>query len=316
MAGNNLTSEKIQQLLAAVGAKPAADGGQNKDAPEYNWRQSHYFGQDQLKKLGDFTEKAAQNCGEKFTQLYHSNFNVTIASTTQHFAAELTASDKNQNEYYLGFGTKDKAFGLVGIPTKTAVLWAAQLLGDSKSAENSDRELSQLEQSLLFDIALGIIKAFSKSNGDLDLQPVGEIVKGQMPLQIDDAQEICKITFSAKKSDSETASEAYFLILCDKLNAVTGQKVQTGDNLSAQNISRAMNNYIQDIPVPVTVKLAHTMFNFQEIMSIQVDDILMFDKKVNEPVELIVQGQTVLRGRLAKSDDKRAVVIQNYTVKK
>ena len=308
-ANHSLTREKIQQLLAAVGVRPKEDTRQNMDAPEYNWRQPHYFGQNQLKKLSDFTGEVAKKCAEKFTQLYRSDFNVTITSTTQHFAGEITASDNNKNDYYLGFGAKDQTFGLIGIPAKTAILWATQLLGDSKSAENTDRELSQLEQSLLFDIAFGVIGTLSDSHNDYVLKPTGEIVKGKIPFQINDAEEICKITISVKKSDSENASEAYFLILCDKLQVIAGLKVETGENISAQNISKTLFNHLQGMPISVTVKLAHAMFNFREIMSLQVDDILLLDKKVNEPVEMIVGSKTVLRGRLAKSDGKRAMVI-------
>lgn len=313
---NNLTREKIQQLLAAVGAKSQEDTGQNIESVEYNWRQSHYFSQDQLKKVNDFTEKMAQNCAKKFTQLYHNDFNVTIGSTTQQFAAELIGSDSNKSEYYLNFGDGNQIFGLVGMPAQTAILWATQLLGDSKTDEKADRDLSPLEQSLLFDIAFGIVEALSDSFGNGELHPTSEIIKGRMPAEINAADEICKITISVKKSDSEKTSEAYFLILCDKLQAIAGQKGQTVENVSAQNVSKAMLNHLQKVPIPITVQLDSAMFNFQEIMSLQVDDILVLDKRVNEPVEVILEGKTALRGRLAKSDSKHAVVITELCNKK
>ncbi len=312
---DNLTRERIQQLLAAVGAKSQEDTGQNIESVEYNWRQSHYFSQDQLKKVNDFAGKVAQNCAKKFTQLYHSDFNVTAASASQHFAGELI-SDDNKSEYYLNFGDGNQIFGLIGMPAQTAILWATQLLGDSKVAENADRDLSPLEQSLLFDIAFGIVEALSDSFDDYDLRPTSEIVKGRMPVEINTADEICKITISVKKSDSEKLTEAYFLILCDKLKTIAGQKEQTGENLSAQNISKAMLNHLQHVPVPVTVRLGSGIFNFQEIMSLQTDDILVLGKRVNEPVELVLEGKTAFRGRLAKSDSKYAMVITELCNKK
>ncbi|MGD0785625.1 MAG: FliM/FliN family flagellar motor switch protein [Sedimentisphaerales bacterium] len=313
---DNLTREKIQQLLAAVGVKSQEDTGQNIESVEYNWRQSHYFSQDQLGKVNDFAEKVARNFAKKFTQLYHSDFNVTIASTAQHFAGELIASDDNKSEYYLNFGDGNQIFGLIGMPAQTAILWATQLLGDSKVAEKADRDLSPLEQSLLFDIAFGIVEALSDSFDDYDLRPTSEIVKGRMPVEINAADEICKITISARKSDSGKPSEAYFLILCDKLKTIAGQKEQTSENLSAQNISKAMLNHLQNVPVPVTIQLGNGIFNFQEIMSLQVDDILVLNKRVNKPVKLILEGKTLLRGRLAKSDGKYAVVITELCNKK
>ncbi|MDD5010529.1 MAG: FliM/FliN family flagellar motor switch protein [Phycisphaerae bacterium] len=309
MKNSSLSEEKIQQLLAAVGAVPKQDADQNIEAAEYDWRKSHYFTQEQLKKVDDFAQKAARNIAKKFTQLYNSDFSAEIISNTQHFACELTGSESNKGEYYLGFGDEKQTFGLIGMPNQTAVLWATQLLGDSKAAESADRDLSPLEQSLLFDIASGIVEAISNSFDNYDLRPAGEIVKEQMPAEVKPTDEICKISFNVKKTDSEKPSEAYFLIPCDKLQAVTGQKGQTGENISAQNLSKAMLGHLQNVPVTVTVRLGETLFNFEDVMSLQADDILLLDKKVNEPVALIVNDKTALRGRLAKSDNKHALVI-------
>jgi flagellar motor switch protein FliM len=308
-ATDNLTKEKIQQLIAAVGVESEEDTKHNIDAFDYNWKQSHFFSKDQLGKLGSFTGNVAQACDKKFTQLYQSDFEVTIISTTQHFASEFAADGSDQSDYYLSFGIKDQAFGLVGLPVKTATLWATQLLGDTKSTEESDRGLSQLEQSLLFDIASGIIGALSDSYDNYELQPDGDIVNGQMPVEFEDTEEVCKITFSVKKVDSEESSEAYFLILCDKLQTVVGEKVETGEELSAQDISKAMLNHVHITPVSVTAQLASTIFTFEEIVGLHVDDILLLDKNVNEPTELLLDGQTIFRGRPAKSKGNHAVVI-------
>jgi flagellar motor switch protein FliM len=45
------------------------------------------------------------------------------------------------------------------------------------------------------------------------------------------------------------------------------------------------------------------------MMSLHVDDVLLLDKRLNEPVELIIEGQTIFRGQPAKSDGNHAVVI-------
>lgn len=306
---NNLTEEKIQQLLAAVGSKPDDDTMNNADAVEYDWRQPHFFSRSQLDGLKCFTTKIAQNLVEKFNQIYHSDFNVEIASTTQHFANEFSTETNIQDDYYLTFSNKDQEFGIVGLPSKVAVTWATQLLGDNKSEEGSDRPLSQLEQSLLSDIASGIIGALSNSCDDYELQPAGKIIRTQMPIEFKGTDELCKITFNVKRVDSENSSEAYLLIYCDKLQAITGQKVETSDEFSEQDISKAMHNHVQQIPVSIKARLASTMITFEEIMSLQTNDILLFDKRVDEPTELIIEGKMLFRGRPVKSDGKYAVLI-------
>ncbi len=310
-ATRNLSREKMQQILSSIGSQKA-DESEKIEAAEYDWHQPHCFSSSQLKELDNFTKKVAQAYANRFTQFYNSNFNVTITSTTQHFAAEFTASDNAQSDYYLTFGPdQDHLFGLVGIPSQTAIAWPTQLLGETKSTENSDRELSQLEQSLLFDITCRAVKALSDSYDNYDLNPGSEIVKGRMPIKLDGTEELCKITINVEKSDSKSPSEAYFLILCDKLEAVVGQNMRTKEDFSTKDIAKAILDHVYKVPVSVTAQLASIVLTFEEAMNLQVDDILLLDKKANEPVKLIVEGRAILRGRPAKSEGKYAVVITN-----
>ena len=304
---NSLSREKIQQLLASVGSAAQDDTAQIETA-EYDWHHPHYFNNDQLKKLDNFTQKVARSCAEKFTELYNSAFNVAITLFTQHFAHEFTASDSS--DYYLAFGADgEQPLGLVGIPGQTAVVWVTQLLGDTKSTENSDSDLSQLEQSLLLDIASSVVEALSDSYDQYDFRPATEIVKGQLPIELKDADQLCKITFSVEKSDSENRSEAYFLVPCEKLKPVVVPSGQTDEDLSSEAIARAMLDHVHKVGVPITAQLASTALTLEEIMALHVGDILLLDKRVNELVELIIEGQTIFRGQPAKSDGRHAVVI-------
>ncbi|MHC4761996.1 MAG: hypothetical protein ACYS71_01250 [Planctomycetota bacterium] len=251
-ATRDLSREKIQQILASIGSQKV-DESDKVEAAEYNWHQPHCFSNEQLKKLNNFTEKLAQSCAEKFTKLYNTDFNVTITLTSQHFAEEFIASNKNQGGYYLAFSSEpDQPFGLIGIPDKSAIVWATQLLGDTGSVENADRDLSQLEESLLFDIACSVIEAFSDSYENYELHPGNKIVKSQMPIELEGTEELCKITFSVEKTNSKNPSEAYFLILCNKLKLVVEQNVQTGKDSSGETVARVMLGYVHKLPVPIT----------------------------------------------------------------
>ncbi len=307
----NLSNEKIQQLLAAIGAESEEDIRQNAKAIDYNWQEPRRFNDKQLEKLDIFTKQVAQACAEKFAHLYHSSFNVTIASTSQHFAGEITASAQAQADYYLCFGAdKDHPFGLIGIPRQTAIIWAKQLLGDSKSAENSDKDLSQLEESLLRDLAFRLIEAFSTCYKDCDLQSAKCFVKGQLPLELNGTEEFFRITFKVNEDESEDISEAYFLILSDKLDTVVGQNIQADKNLSAKNVAEMMLNHVHKVTVSITAQLARTVLTFDEIISLQVGDILLLDKGINEATELTIEGKTMLRGQPVKSDGMHAVLIR------
>lgn len=319
-----LSRKKIQQLLAAVGSKPAKDASQA-EATEYDWHKPHHFSNGQLKKLGYFAEKVAAAIAKRFSALYHSEFEVTVVSTTQLFAYEFLeqVTSGQQSNYYQAFAASrqesaliqnEKDFnpgGLVGIPPQTAVAWVTPLLGEGEgeSEKQSDRALSQLEESLLSDIASTIVNAFSSSHEDYDFHPAGSIVKGQVPLKLHGSEELCRITFNTKKAETENGLEAELFVLSDKLDPVAGKGLQAGNEFSADDVSKAMLEHLHRMPVSVIGQLASTYLTFEQIMDLRPYDVLLLDKRINEPVELIVEGRVLLRGQPAKSAGKYAVLI-------
>ena len=308
---NNMSKEKIQQLLKAVGSGPAEDTAQV-EATDYNWNEPHYFNSEEYVKLGYLTEAAAGAMARKFSKFFRSEFDVTVASTSQHYVHGFldTLSDGEQKDYYIPFGAgKDEMCGLIGIPEQSAHNWARQLLGDSESEKKPGEDLTQLEESLLLDLVSDLVEAFSGYHESLDLQSTKSIVKGQWPLEMDDTEELYKINFEVKKANSKNSTEFYFLILCSKLGNVAGKEGQDYADYSAGDVSKAIIRHLNEMPVLVTGQLASAVLTFKEILDLQTDDILVLDKRIDQPAELIVGDRTFYYGCPAKSAGKYAVTI-------
>jgi flagellar motor switch protein FliM len=201
--------------------------------------------------------------------------------------------------------------GLIGIPEQTAFNWARQLLGDSET--DTGRDLSQLEESLLLDLVSALVEVFSGIDKSFDFHSEKSIVEGQWPLGAEGTEELCRISFNVKKAGSEKSSETYFLILCSELEPVTGKTGQDSGVFSEKDISKAILGHLQKMPVLITGQLASIMLTFEEIMDLQVDDIILLDKRIDQPAELIVDGRTVYYGYPAKSEGNYAVKIINAT---
>jgi len=307
---NSLSQEKLQQFLAAIGSRPTEDSAQI-EAAEYNWNQPHYFNRSQLNKLDDFIQKTGKVIARKFSALCPGEFNVEIVSTSQHFANEIVgqALDVKQNNYYLAFGTDPaNSCGFLGIPTRTAFIWTAQMLGDAESEEESREDLSTLEESLLLDIATAIVEALSDSHKDCNFQPAKNIARRLLPLQLEGTEELCRFAFNIKKTNSRD-TEVYFLVFCESLEPIVGKADQTDEKFSTEDISKATLGHMQEILVTITAQLAATTLTLDELMELQPDDILLLDKKIDEPIELVIDSRTVFRGRPAKSQGCHAAVI-------
>lgn len=308
---DNLSRKKIQQLLAAIGRGATEDTAQI-EVTEHNWHRPYYFSSEQLKKLNNFTEEIAAAAAVKLAALARSNFNVTIVSTTQHYANEFLnqVTDDQKSSYYLTFGTEhNNLCGLISISSQAAAVFAAQLLGEMESEKSQDRKMSQLEESLLLDIASVFVEIFSASCANHKFHPAKNFVQGQWPLEMQGTEELYKIVFAIQKSDTGNKAELALLILCCELERAAGLAAQAAAKSVATDVSKALLGHIRQVPVPVTVQLASTAMSFEEMMNIQVDDILLLDKKIDEPIELIAGGRTVCRGRPAKSGGEYAMVI-------
>jgi len=317
-ATNSMSRDKIQQLLQAVGSEPVEDTSQVQ-ATEYNWHESHYFNSKQLVRLSRFTEAVAEAMTRKFTKFCRSEFDVTVASVTQHYVNDFLSqfSDSGPKDYYILFNSGGESAkggcGLIGMSEQAAINWARQLLGDSESEKEPGGDLSQLEESLLLDLVSALVEVFPDLDKSFDFHSEKSIVKGRWPLEADGTEELCKISFDVKKAGTEKGSEAYFLIFCRELEPVAGKTAKDSASLSEQDISKAILEHLYKVPVLVTGQLASIMLTFEEIMNLQADDILLLDKKVDQPTELIVDGRTFCYGHPVKSAGKYAVTITDTT---
>jgi flagellar motor switch/type III secretory pathway protein FliN len=306
---NNPGRTRIQQLLAAIGSNTREDDKQV-EAVDYDWHQPHFFNSQETKKLAGFTTKAAALIAGKFGALCQSSFEVTITSTSEHFAGQFLGQDpagktQGPGNYYLPFRTEQEdPCGFISIPPQTAIIWTTQLLGDT----DSTKPLSGLEASFFFDMASLIVEAITGAGEKCSFHPAADAMTDHLPLQLKGTEEFCKITFQVKKTGSETGSEAHILVLCEKLAPAIGETAQTG-KFSAKDIARAIQNHIEKIPVPITVQLACVPVTVEQIMSLTVGDVLLLDKKIDEPVQLIAAGRTVCRGLCAKSAGKYALAV-------
>ena len=310
----DLTKEKIQRLLMAMRTGPLEDITPM-ETTEYNWNRPHRYNRIQLKKLDDFIRKAASAGSKRLGELCNNGLQVKVSSSTQHFAEELLEQliGAGHNNYYLAFGNeKNNWCGFVIVPTQSAVVLVKMILADTESEQDSSRELSQLEESLLLDLSSTFIEALCTAHPDCHFVAAEKIVRGRLPLELADTDELYRIIFDIGKVTQENAEplgQVSILMFCDKLEPVAGKAPQAENKTSQADVAKAIVEHLQQMSVVVTAQLGSTILTFEQLMDLQVNDIVMLDQKVDEPIKLIGEGQTIMLGLPAKSAGKYAVVL-------
>jgi flagellar motor switch protein FliM len=317
---DNLSKKRIQQLLAAVGSAPDTDTAQI-EFSEYDFHEPHYFNSEQLERLQEFAKQAATGLAQKFVHFFRSDFNVTIGAIKQHFAGEFgeQLQSKGQKDRYLTFGPdQGHPCGFICIPEQTTLTWLSLLLGDSESERKTDSTLSRLEESLLLDVTLAIVEAFCyclRNHAREELpnshgfHPAANFTTEASPLGLYDVEELCQIVLTTEGAESSKGFDVYFVMPCATLAPIVGKKLQNDAQISKKDNSKAISQHLQQIPITIFVKLASVPLTFEEAASLQPSDILLLDKPIEEPLELVIENRTVFRGRPVKSSGQRAVII-------
>jgi flagellar motor switch protein FliM len=310
-SANHLGRAKIGQLLAAVGSRPAPDQAPPQATP-YDWRDPHCFNANQQTRLAQALGQVAARMAEIFARSRNSAFEVSLKALAQHFAGDLCRRMELDHDYCLTFAPdKGPPCGFVSISPQTTIAWVTWLLGDSDSTRDPNLALSSLEESLLSDLLTAVLEAFlAPLRAQHNLRPAGPLCEGQPNLQFELTEEVARIVFQVKSADPGEPCEIAFVLPCSRLAALAGKTATTTPaKVSPQELSHALMEHLQHVPVTVKATLASTTLTFQEILDLVPGDILLLDKPVDGPAELILNGRTVFRGRPVRSQGQYAVVV-------
>lgn len=306
----HLGRARINQLLAAIGSAPTPDEAPPQASP-YDWRDPHYFNANQKNRLGQALGPVAARMAEIFTRSRRSEVEVRLKAVTQHFAGDLCRRLELDQAFCLTFAPdKGQPCGFVSVAPQTCTTWVTWLLGDTDSARDPNQGLSPLEESLLSDLLITVLDAFlTPLRAQHNLQPADALVKGQPGIQYELTEELARIVFQIKDPSGGEPAEIAFLVPGSRLTALADKPAPAPTKVTPQELSLALREYVQEMPVTVKVTLAATLLPFQELLDLGPGDILLLDQSINKPVELILDGRTVSCGRPAQSGGRYAVVV-------
>lgn len=309
-AKTNLSREKIQQLLAAVGKNLPKDEAEVQ-ATDYDWNQPNFFNAEHLEKINEFAKAAAAAAAGRFEHFFQADSKVDVGEIKQHYAGYFVkcSIEEDKKGHYLTLkDSQNLSCGLVAVPAQTANNWLNLLLGDSESRDQAESKLSKLEASLLTDITKSLAGVIISSSDKLNFQPDSSITCNTFSLDIGDCEELLEIVFDIQKDGSENKSQLSLLLPCKTLLPIAG-KTDSAQQLSPKDLQNTILEHIKEIPVVVDVQLATTELTFEQVFTLKDGDILLLDKKINEPLTLFVEGQKRFSGRLAKAKGNLATVI-------
>jgi flagellar motor switch protein FliN/FliY len=87
--------------------------------------------------------------------------------------------------------------------------------------------------------------------------------------------------------------------MADEINTIFGEVAE--DNITLEAVS--------DIPVSISVVLGKTSMQVQQLLKLGRGAVVELDRKVGEPVDILVNGRLVARGEVVVVEDKIGVTM-------
>ncbi len=301
----------LERMLAAA-ARQADPSETPPEAVDFDWHAPCHFTRSQLERVEEFAGTVAQKVSEALTTALRSPTTVESEPVTQHFGSHLGDTEGEETHYSVRVSDgARRTCGVLVITPACAAGWVGTLLG-SPEGGGEDRELSVLENTLLSEVITALSGAFSeasKAAGGAAFQLESQVSRGRLNLPGDQSSEFCRIAFRPEHPDDEAPVGVSLLVLSEVLDSVAG--VESGDSEQKGGIdSRAeIAAHLERSVVKVEVWVGTAAASIQEVAALEPGDVLLLQKRVNEPVELAVENRHILSGMPVISDGHYAVQV-------
>ena len=303
---------KIQQILAAVGSRAEDDKTDDLAHDMHDWHQVRYFDQLQRQAVEDLGRKVAPLFADALKRAFKEEFMVEWSQVHETITSQYKAQALDDNAF-LAFQAKDgpAIHGVLALPKATTQDWVTRLMGGSTEASETVT-LSPLEITLLSDIAVSLVDAFSSSyRVPLDALPPLSVSQISTPLE--DTDELCTLVFTFKdETATEEASQTFSIVIpCSQLAQTLEGLVQSAPP-SQGRLAEALHEHVDNIPVQITAEFASTQLTLEQAMSLNVGDVLLMDKDLNDPIVLKIDDRLIFYGAPAQCEDHYAVVVTDH----
>ena len=309
----------IQQLLSAAGKTPRQPRPEDAEAQDYSFDRPSRFTRIQLDRLALFAGGAAEAVARKLGQLLQTPVTLTPGQWQQVFAGPLKLSPPATLRHVLVIAdAQGQAVGWVGISDVCAMKWLTRLLGGcevepAEPAEDDEvRELSDLERDLLTDLAGGIVEALAEPAGRFGcagLKAGSKLSPWPDACGADDAEETCLLELGA----DDDAPAGVAIVLTSRAAALLAGEIPAA--LAETNSSPAMLPHVERTAVEACAMLS-TSLAMRDVIALAAGDVLVLDQRIDEAVDVDVDGQTVMRAYPARQGGQMALQFAEFLPKK
>jgi len=274
---------------------------------DYDWSVPRRFIPAERQRLQDFAAAAAKLASSELTGFLRLELTLEAGSVTEYYGADAW-NPRSMPAYPVPLtDAESRACGMLAIPPGLALGWIERLLGGKAPANAPMRKLTALEAALLLDIAAVLTKALAAAShnaglptealakaGGPALQHVERVAVDESPLAGHESDECCRFTLATAAGPNRL--EIAVILASDFLTAIANPEAVNQKPRPAAEVRKDILRHLASITASATAKLGTATVTMRDIAAMEADDILLLDRLVGDPVELLVNGSVAHRG--------------------
>lgn len=298
---------QVKRLIDAAGPSKTPIWS-DVQAQDYDWYAPSRFGPSQMGRLRTLADAAAEKIADAARKSIPSLPGLAVFSVEQLYGQKVQ-EEAGAGWFFLALNDDSGSpRGFVQLRHFYAVECVGRLLGGAAGGK-ADRKLSSLESALLRDVLDTQVQAFVQllKAANAPVLRAGAELLTQPPLAIAETAEFCRLCY---KCDPEaTEPVMLWVVKSEVLDPVAGLEIADTGGLKPNEIKIAMVGHLEHALIAATVWAGQASMPMGEIVAMEPGDVIMLDKRVDDPLTVDVQGQGLLEGTLAQSEGMYALQI-------
>ena len=320
----SLTQKEIDRLLndmssGALSIDQILEGAKRKsEVMNYDFRRPNRISKNQIRFLQNIHETFSEVFGYYLVSKLQTIVSVDLTAVDQLFYSEFILSVNTPGCLYIFDIDGTEGSGILEISPNLALNLVERMLGGNAETQQKPRSITPIEQAVLRNL---IEHLFSDMSDAWDVIGGMKFKLNRMEseadfVQIAPASEIVIVL----SFDVHIGQNSYSMTLCyptfsleDKLNKLNVQTMATSsigaNKAKGANAADNIKKQMEKTFLSISVELGQSSITVADLLKLEVGDMIMSTRRINEDVEISISGQKKLTGKIGNVEGKKAVKV-------
>ena len=323
-----LTQAQIDEMLknVAMGAEPVVAATEEAKVKEYDFRAPKKFTKEQIKVLDSIFENYARLLSSYLTGLLRLYCRVSLVNIEEQRYSEFN----NALPDYVMMGMVDMGIKNDEVSETTVIVQISnaitytmidRLLGGKGEYRDTNRDFTEIEITIMNDVMrsfAGLLKEPWMTHIDLDPKLIGIETNSRVVQTIGHEDTVIivalEVEINGVKSIISVCIPAINLdeIMQRFIPRYTGSKRKTDAAREAERRDTIMSG-INSTDLTIKAVLGEINLDLYEVLTLQVGDVIPLGKNINTNITVKIGNRVWCDGKLGTYNNKKAIMIENFT---